>query len=106
MKSVLKLYREWDERRWPKWAERWGHKRAKGKSHYVRWAACAWGGSMVNFFVLWDYLSGAGVGFVRFVITLLVCLAGGWVVGASGWSSNERRYQKYLDGGGRRRLRQ
>lgn len=106
MKNALKLYREWDERRWPKWAGWWGRKRANGRGHYVRWATFMWGGAMVNISVLSDSLFGGGFSFEKFLIMLPLYLAGGWVVGAAGWSLNEGRYQKDLAGEWKRQLRQ
>ena len=104
--NVLKLYREWDDQRSLKWAGWWERKRARGRSHNVRWVALAWGGAMLNFSVLWDCLNRGGFSFVQFLIMLPMSLAGGWVVGAAGWSSNERRYQKYLAADRGRQLRQ
>jgi hypothetical protein len=104
--NALKLYRDWDERRGLKWAGWWERRRADGRSHYVRWAALGWGGAMINVSVLWDCLNGGGFSFVQFAIMTPLYLAGGWLLGTTSWSSSERRYQKYLTGGGERQLKQ
>ena len=104
--NALKLYREWDERRGLKWAGWWGRKRARGRNHYVRRVTLVWGGAMINVSVLLDCLYRGGFSFVQFLIMIPLCLAGGWLVGAVGWSSNEGRYRKYLAGGREYQLRQ
>lgn len=103
--NALGLYREWGGRRRLKWAGWWERKRARGRNHYVRWGTLVWGGAMINFSVLWDCLHG-GFSFVQFLIMLPLCLAGGWLVGAVGWSSNEGRYRRYLADGREHQLRQ
>src|SRR4051794_21301323 len=99
MMNALKLYREWDERRRVKWAGWWEHERTHGRNHYVRWVTLGWGGAMINVSVLLDCLYRGGFSFVNFLIMIPLSLAGGWLIGAVGWSSNESRYERYLAGG-------
>jgi hypothetical protein len=106
MMNVLTLYRNWDERRLLKWAGWWERKRVHGKNRYVRWVTLGWGGAMINFSILWDCLYGGGFSFAQFLIMTPLCLAGGWLLGTFGWSSNESRYQRYLAIGQERQLGQ
>ena len=94
--NLWKKYQAWENRRWRKHLPWWERKRSKGILRFIGWAALMWGGFMILFTTLLDYFFDDRFNPGDLIIKVPIYLIGGCVVGLFGWSSNENKYQEFL----------
>lgn len=72
----------------------WEEQRAHGKIYWIAKTAALWGLFVFSFSNLFAWLIGAES--TLSLLTLLLYVGGGSLVGVSGWLGNEKQYRGYL----------